>query len=649
MEVIKKMRNKFLKSKSFLPINVTHPHLLINGTSTTIDGILNCLIKQHLIKQSAKSRVALINNFSQFSDINIAFAYVRKNEIRMSDGLSQLLQRKSLTKRYWSGLVDVHLQNKEFNSRIKALFTLDKQTPIFLLLVNDQNVFTLFTNMLEELNKWSSDNHPLTIGVDQFGQLADVTAIELLSSILSTNHLKYIFHHRGTNYMDFLNISESHLTTHQTNMEEFPKEYNEDPNRKGLINSMLQLRKLLQQHDTNNSESFRNVLFQISGMEIDISSELIKEVAAKDINVYDNELRTFLIPTTSKYRIGFCLTGGGSYVPFNRQANTFSTKEKYVLVSRDNKIMLNRELLEKINKIDPDDCTFAKMRCVDGVPGSGKTHSILQQYVPGKDLILTQTKAGLEVIRAAIKQSHSILRDNILYTDLTTVSSFIVNGPHKKFNRVFIDEPLHMHAGFVGYISKLSQANEVILVGDSRRKSAASMTWHDASLHMESHTDNTITRRCPMDVCYILSDFYKNIHTTNRISRSIQPTFSNGEFQSLEKGTLILTFTGEEKCIIRERLRKYIGSFEYTILTIDEAQSLSNRNVVLVRIDTRPLAIYNSIQHIIAALSRHTHSFRYITIGEMDLMFSITNKIQQVKEESIIIKHVDHLSCKISE
>jgi hypothetical protein len=326
-------------------------------------------------------------------------------------------------------------------------------------------------------------------------------------------------------------------------------------------------------------------------------------------------------------------------VPFDEKEKRFVTNEKYILVSRNTQLMLNSELLENLRKIDIATCNMPTIRWMDGVPGCGKTHFILQKHIPGKDLILTQTRAGIREIREAVKNIHKNKYDNIINTDYRTVSSFIINGSYKKYDRVFIDEVVLMHAGFVGFVSELSNASEIIVLGDSKQipyieRSKLITKWSHISVFCDPDSYQEVTRRCPIDVCYILSNYYKEIFTTNQTIRSIRPTISNGDFLQLEPETLILSFTQAEKKLLLQVLQNKIHK-SIKVHTIHEAQGLSYKNVVLVRINIKPLKIYDSIQHVIVAISRHTHSFRYITTGERDLMLSITQNIQLIEDSSI--------------
>lgn len=273
------------------------------------------------------------------------------------------------------------------------------------------------------------------------------------------------------------------------------------------------------------------------------------------------------------------------------------------------------------------------------MPGCGKTRYILQQHNPERDLILTQTRANLKDIRTYVEKYIQMTDKKRIYKDYRTVASYIINSSDKKYDRVYIDEASLMHAGYVGYIAAMTNAKEIILLGDINQiqyieRSVIDSKWSSIALFCRPNMLISTTKRCPMDVCHLLSNYYMNIKTTNPTVRSIRPTVSDGSFYQLKSETLLLTYTQLEKNMLVDCLKdKSKGLIK--VHTIHEAQGLTSKRVVLVRIITKKLDIYNSIPHAIVAISRHTHSFRYITIGEPDLITILTNRIKSINDDTI--------------
>lgn len=645
MGLLKKMKNRILKKETLVKPSINN-----RREPSTIEQSLKKINKLHVNKQTSKSRVSLIQNYGEYSDINLAFAYVGENKIRVSDGFSYVSKSKSLTLEEWCSLEPISLQNKRSAILLKTINTPESKQLIrsYLLPVNDYNALEETKKVLLEINEWASMNYPLVVGIDEFSQLADLSSIDLLSFILSTTHLKYIFYHRGTNSMNFLNIPEPDRPEGKV----CPKGYlPEDSKQHNFLNCMIELKNLLQQYDKINADIFKEALLTLQTENLHASSSVFREIELRSMNVYDNELKMFLLPNTSKYRMGFSMEGGGTYVSFDNNSRKFRTNEKYIMVSRDTQVMLNEELLDAVSKIDISRCKLPRIRWIDGVPGSGKTHLIVDKHRPMEDLILTQTRAAIKGVRSSIQEKHGNEFNSIINSNYRTVTSFLINGRHKKYKRVFIDEAVLMHAGFVGFVSELTGAEEVVLVGDSKQisyieRSGLPAVWKNISVFADPDSYQSVTNRCPMDVCCLLSNYYNDICTTNKIIRSIKPTITNGEPHNLGPQTLILTFTQSEKQMVLEAVKNKAPAGSLTILTIHEAQGLTFRDVILVRKNTKPLKIYNSVQHIIVALSRHTNSFRYLTVGEQDLMLSLTQKIQSVDYKDICNWHANNYKLK---
>ena len=78
----------------------------------------------------------------------------------------------------------------------------------------------------------------------------------------------------------------------------------------------------------------------------------------------------------------------------------------------------------------------------------------------------------------------------------------------------------------------------------------------------------------------------------------------------------VLTFTQAEKDEMRLIGHKYVN-------TIHEYQGKEAMTVRLVRLQSKPLPIYESLPHIIVALTRHTRNFIYSTINQDDKLVTL--------------------------
>lgn len=580
----------------------------IKPNSITVNSILEKIVSFYATTNTDKSKISLVYNFGERVDIMISFAKIR-NSIKISKGLSSLKNKKYLSLEEWN-----HLDMLSDSNNIRVSST-DGNIPIFIIL-NDVDT-KLFHDLLNRINDWSESNYPLVIGIDSFNNLSetyfDIPATELLSTVIKARNLKFVFYYRGYCGINFLNIPE----LSDSPGVEHPVGYFEGKNKQeAYLNSMIELRTLLQNTDNENAKIYKNILLGITHKNISISGVELTSVMNSNVNIYDNLLKRFLFKTNAKYRMGYCLEQGGTYVEFQEDTLKFSTNERYVLVTRNTTLMLNSELIKTINKVSFRECKLPKIKWYDGVPGCGKSHFIVSHHEPGKDLVLTQTRAGIKEIRDAVIEMYGQEHSHRLNLDYRTVGSYIINHTqHKTYDRVFIDEALLMHAGYIGFISKLSKASEIIVVGDSKQipyieRSTYVTRWHKISEFCEPHTKLTVSRRCPIDICFALSKIYENITTINERVFSILPTYRNGEYHVIKPDTLILTFTQEEKHMVGDTIE---WREDLALHTIHEAQGLTSKNVILIRINYKENDIYNSMPHAIVALSRHTETFRYLT------------------------------------
>jgi hypothetical protein len=622
------IKNKFAIKRSNKHIN-TVPCKIYKDYS--LSEILSKINVMHATSDTPKSRINLVYNFGEGTDVTVSFSQRKEKNVIFSKGLSVLEKRRLYTSNEWNLLNQLDMPNVK-------LATTKQFGPAFILEASE-NLDRDLSQFIKLVNQWAECNYPLVVGVDVFESgcfgCFDVSALNLLSLVLENSDLRFVFHYRGLCNINFLNIPSCPSTTTECPSGFFEgKSINEK-----YLNSMIELRSLLEKTDHENGKLYRETLLKVSSTLMEISGPAISEVISKHMNIYDNKLKIFFFKTNTKYRMGYSMEDGGKYVKFNEEQNKFDTNERYVLVTRDTVLMLNGELVNKLSKINISSCTPPNITWYDGVPGCGKTYKIIKQHVPGKDLVLTQTRAGIKEIRKAIINEYGTAYDEILYKDYRTVASYIINQSHDKlYNRVFIDEAVLMHAGYVGFVAKLSGASEVILLGDSKQipyieRSRLEAKWHRVSDLCGRREYDTISHRCPMDVCYALSSYYPHIATNNKNSISILPTARDSEFHQLQPETLILTFTQEEKRQVGEALK---WNRNTKIHTIHEAQGLTSKRVILVRVDYRNKAIYESTPHAIVALTRHTESFRYITNGQNDAVIALIQKVKLINKNELV-------------
>lgn len=617
------LKSKIISSLAVFKKRKQRGNVPSQSQNFSFTDILSKISNFNTTKETPKSRVNIVYNFGDYIDLSIAFGKLRKERVYLSKGLSKLLLKPYLSMSEWQEL-DV-ISTTDMDAKI---IHREPAPPIFVL-EGGEDCDRMFCQLLAMLNAWSTKNYPLVIGVDIFtSDELNIMAINLLSTVLQHDALRFVFYNRGIRNIDFLNIpSQVNKEISQCPISFFSGISKEER----YFNAMIELRNMLTQADEENAKIYKDILMKLTADNLGGS---IDNIVRRKMNIFDNSIRRFLFPAVMQYRMGFCLENGGSYVEYIKSENKFNTTEQFILVTRDTEIMLNSELIIKINRINITDCKLPKITLVEGVPGSGKSEYIVKQHSPGRDLILAQTRAGIKDIKRKIVRNFNGLD---ISTDYRTLASYIINGSSKTYERVFIDEGFMFHAGYIGFIAQLSGISEVIVLGDSKQipyieRSRAKPRWGSLLEFCETSVYLNTTKRCPVDVCFALSHQYENIVTTSGKNISILPTAREGEFHLIEPNTLILTFTQAEKRILQRTLSYYK---DLHIYSIHEAQGLTVKNVVLVRIDSKPAEIYDSIPHAVVALTRHTESFKYLTTGDEDEVLRIIRRLEHMDEKSL--------------
>ena len=136
---------------------------------------------------------------------------------------------------------------------------------------------------------------------------------------------------------------------------------------------------------------------------------------------------------------------------------TVDSPNKYLLVWKDTRLLQCAHLLDVINQNVPKVNTTYKTRLVEGVPGCGKTTEIINRAGP-KDLILTVARRTKEEIREKLKKKQS-------HTSVRTVDSYLLND-RARYDKVFLDEGLMIHAGQVNLIANYTNCKELLIFGD---------------------------------------------------------------------------------------------------------------------------------------------------------------------------------------
>jgi len=270
----------------------------------------------------------------------------------------------------------------------------------------------------------------------------------------------------------------------------------------------------------------------------------------------------------------------------------------------------------------------AKFILYEGVPGCGKTRSLIASYKEG-DLVVASAKEVAESIRAALIKS-GVLSKNQGSVRVRTIDSYIIR-PSCIANTVFADEALMAHAGALATVARLSKAKEVRLYGD--RHQIPFINFHPLYKLVYSAWDwfdkvitNSVTYRCPVDVAAGLFDIYNGkIFSASSIivSMSLKRISTINQVPK-EKDVHYLTFLRADKAELKRlKYGKVSTVEEYNLNSVHEAQGETYKKVALVRLQAATSEIYESSPHCVVAVSRHTHQFVYYTTGGNDLVTRI--------------------------
>jgi len=288
---------------------------------------------------------------------------------------------------------------------------------------------------------------------------------------------------------------------------------------------------------------------------------------------------------------------------------THDSSSKFLVMQQDLTYLRERKIIETYhNRLDElFDFDFDKLHCtlVDGVPGCGKTTSIVRCHTPGVDLVVTATKSANEdYLELKIGPK----------THYRTYDSCLVN-PVPPAVKMYADEGLMVHAGELLLVAMKVGCEEVVVYGDSKQipflNRAGKFAMKRHLMTFDSVKSESTTWRSPKCMIPILRQFYPDIisGSTREGTVSVEkirvaPTLG-------EEFDLVMTFSKEEKHLLKQQCRTQV-------LTVHESQGKSYNNVALVRYKIQHRKIYDSEPHIIVAISRHKVSLKYFTVDITD-------------------------------
>jgi hypothetical protein len=251
---------------------------------------------------------------------------------------------------------------------------------------------------------------------------------------------------------------------------------------------------------------------------------------------------------------------------------------------------------------------------VEGVPGCGKTHTIISSHKPNEDLVLVSTKEGRRDIIDRVRSVLGVEPDKDNYR---TLYSYIINS-RRKYTTVWVDEAMMHHPGAVFFTAYMTECKYMKLLGDFKqipyinRDPLIPLRFTRLQDMVKCTSYLTISRRCPIDVIEHFSKDYMSLGmtkptTTNTIKHSV-------EFKVVKNLSVIprgdvtyLTFKQSEKLEMQK------ARFN-NVYTVHEFQGKQADIIYLVRLSVKPAeTIYNSPEHVLVALTRHKKLLTYYT------------------------------------
>ena len=278
----------------------------------------------------------------------------------------------------------------------------------------------------------------------------------------------------------------------------------------------------------------------------------------------------------------------------------------YLLVWKDTRLLQAEKIYKRIKHITHVNsaCTFT---LVEGVPGCGKTTEIINA-ASNEDLIVTVARKTCDEIKEKWQQ----VKGKNNQPTIRTVDSFLLNEV-KTYSKVWFDEGLMVHAGVIELVAAMAKAREVYVYGDRNQLNFISRVGDfDTKFHRFQWFSKLEFRprsyRCPHDVAKLFRPLYQGgFNTKNKVRTSMQVKRVQNIQQISKRIKKYLTFTQEEK---KDLIK---NGFE-NVNTIHEAQGTTYEEVALIRLNPKSVPIFNSVQHILVGLTRHTKKFFYATV-----------------------------------
>lgn len=345
---------------------------------------------------------------------------------------------------------------------------------------------------------------------------------------------------------------------------------------------------------------------------------------------------------------------GEKLVDLTKEGKRYSarTKSPYVVVSKDTVFLSGHSLYSATSYIidEINSGKFPGLKCDfvlrSGAPGSGKTTDILRNHIVASsdnlgDIVLTSTRESAVDLRNRSSLMYPEVDPSLFERKYRTIDSYLMHGRDMCEN-LYIDEVYMDHPGKTLMCAYKSGCSRVYAYGDSaqipfiNRLKQLKLSFNDFSLYSWNVESRSHSYRCPRDVVAVVNDMklYPFVITgSNNVRESMNTKLITtvSEIQ-VSKGDQVLTYTQAEKDDLkREDPVKYSN-----VLTVHEFQGNQNSTVVLVRRQTKAVSVFDSKNHVLVALTRHTLSLTYYTT-QKDLTYKLIELSKSLNKEAFYV------------
>jgi hypothetical protein len=301
---------------------------------------------------------------------------------------------------------------------------------------------------------------------------------------------------------------------------------------------------------------------------------------------------------------------------------------EYLFFSKDIMFLRERQITNLMSTSLDDvyryDLEAIKIVLYNGVPGCGKTSSIIRDHRPGTDLVCTATRAA----KLDYLQQNKVADFTPKYR---TYDSVLLNGCESS-DLMYADEGLMVHAGELLLCAWACGAKEIRIYGDTEQipfiNRCIGFTVHNHILCADMEEKQVTTYRNPKCMLKILRQFYPDIKIGSKNQGEVRKYSINSALEIEDLYDAYLVFQQEEK-----KLLKHLPKDK--ILSVHESEGKTFNNVALIRLRPQANGIYRSKPHVIVAISRHRNILHYHTVLKDDYVWDVLEGNLDTSEQKL--------------